>query len=141
MRTVGSNVPDGNNSHCLITLYWEQPLDGFNVIVGYRLLPSRLDKAQASLALFSLLRQLSHPAGAESTVSGCEAKVFHSNAEIDVAMVLVVVCTHPSVTHTFEAQHEHRYVGEPGTVVALPHLLLALFRSNYKELPWLEVVC
>ena len=107
MQTVGSNVANGDDSHSFVTLYWKQPLDSFHVIVGYRLLPSRLDKAQASLALFSLLRQLSHPAGAESTVSGCEAKVFHSNAEIDVAMVLVVVCAHPSVVHTFEAQHKH----------------------------------
>jgi hypothetical protein len=130
MRTVGSNVANGNDCHSLVALYWKQPLDSFHVIVGYRLLPSRLDKAQASLALFSLLRQLSHPARAKATVSGCEAKVLHGNAEVDVAMVLVVVCSHPSVVQTLEAKHEHWHIGEPGTVIALSHLLLALFRSN-----------
>ena len=67
MRTIGSNVPDGNDSHSLIVFNREQLLNCFNIVVAY-------------------------PARAESTVSGCEAKVFHSNAEIDVAMVLVVVC-------------------------------------------------
>jgi len=121
-------VSNGNDCHILVTLYWKQLLDSFHVIVGYRLLPSRLDKAQASLALFSLLRQLSYPTRAKSTVGCCEAKVLHGNAKLDVTMVLVVVCTHPSVVQALEANHEHRHIAEPWTV--LPRLLLFLFRSS-----------
>lgn len=100
MRTVGSNVPDGNDSHSLVTLYWKQPLDSFHIIVAY------------------LTR-------AEPTVSSSEAEMLHGNTEVDVAMVLVVVCAHPRVIRTFEAQHEHRHVGEPRSVIALPHLFFA----------------
>lgn len=117
-------MANGNDCHSLVALYREQALDGFNVIVGYRLLPSRLDKAQASLALFSLLRQLSYPTRAEPTVSSSEAEMLHGNTEVDVAMVLVVICTYPSVIQTFEANHEHRHVNQPRTVVSLPLLIL-----------------
>lgn len=75
-----------------------------------------------------------------SMVSGSEAKVLHGNAKVDVSMVLVVVCTHPCFVQALEAQHEHRHIGEPWTVVALPHLLLFLFRSSDLELPRLEVM-
>lgn len=130
MRTVGCNVTDGNYSHSLVVFNREQLLNCFNIVVGYCLLPSRLDKAQAGLALFSLLRQLSYPARAEPTVSSCKAEVFNGNAKVDVAMILVVVCAHPSVVQALEAQHKHRNVGEPWTVVALPHFFFALFLSN-----------
>ena len=116
MWAVGCNVTDGNYSHSLVVFNREQLLNCFNIVVAY-------------------------PARAEITVSSSKAEVFNCNAKVDVAMIFVVVCAHPSVTHTFEAQHEHRYIGEPRTVVALPHLLLAFFRSNYQELPWLKVMC
>ena len=116
MRTVGSNVPDGNDSHSLVTLYWKQPLDSFHIIVAY------------------LTR-------AEPTVSSSEAEMLHGNTEVDVAMILVVVRAHPSVIEALEAQHEHRNVGEPRTVVTLSYLLLAFIRRYNQELPWLEVVC
>ena len=67
--------------------------------------------------------------------------MLHGNAEVDVAMVLVIICTHPSIIKALEANHKHRHIDEPWTVVALPHLLLAFFRSNYQELPWLKVMC
>ena len=89
MWAVGCNVTDGNYSHSLVVFNREQLLNCFNIVVGYRLLPSRLDKAQASLALFSLLRQLSYPARAETTVSSCKAEVFNGNAKVDVAMILL----------------------------------------------------
>ena len=110
MWAVGCNVSDRNDSHCFVTIYRKQPLNGFNIVIA-------------------------NPARAKPTVSSCKAEVFHCNAKVDVAVILVIVWAYPSVIETLVAQHEHRYVGEPRTVVALPHLLFALFLSNYQKLP------
>ena len=104
-----------------------------------RLLPSRLGKAQVSLALRSLLRQLSYPAGVQSAVSGSEAKMLHGNAEVDVTMRFAVFGTHPAAAHILETKYIQRHRLEPVAVVALPDLLFRIVGGEKKKLPWLAV--
>ena len=82
--------------------------------------------------------EVANPAGAKPLLCGCQAKVFHSNGDIDVA-VRFAVGTHPFLIMERGGDDVQRRFVEPRPRVASLQIRPTLLASDNAELPRLAV--